>query len=94
MFGLTINWLGGGNSKSLRVVNKNVEVTRSFYILGGGNWFEMVMDLKIDVKHTGPTAIVVFTSNLNEGAANVLYSFILGILGHQRLLDFRWKMPW
>jgi hypothetical protein len=30
----------------------------------------MVMDLKIDVKHTGPTAIVLFTSNLNEAATN------------------------
>jgi len=32
----------------------------------------MILDLKIDVKHTGPTAIVVFTSNLNEAADNVI----------------------
>lgn len=37
----------------------------------GGDWKEMVLNLDLNVKHTGPTAVVVITSNLNEAADNV-----------------------
>lgn len=32
----------------------------------------MVVNLDLNVKHTGPTAVVVITSNLNEAADNVI----------------------
>ena len=33
----------------------------------------MTLNLDINVRHTGTTAIVVFTTNLNEAADNVIY---------------------
>lgn len=31
----------------------------------------MTLNLNLNIKHTGATAVVVFTSNLNEAADNV-----------------------
>lgn len=43
----------------------------------------MTLNLNLNVKHTGPTAVVVITSNLNEAADNVIFNYhiLLGILG-------------
>lgn len=46
-------------------------------IIGGGNWYELVVNVKVDVKHSGPAAAIIFTSSLNEGANNVLQPFFL-----------------
>lgn len=35
----------------------------------------MTLNLNLNIKHTGPTAIVVITSNLNEAADNVRYTY-------------------
>lgn len=35
------------------------------YNQGGGNWFEMILNLSINVKHSGPAAVIVFTSSLD-----------------------------
>lgn len=32
----------------------------------------MIVNLDLNIKHTGPTAVVVITSNLNEAADNVI----------------------
>lgn len=36
---------------------------------------EMTLNLDLNVKHTGATAVVIFTSNLNEAADNVILLF-------------------
>lgn len=33
----------------------------------------MLLNLDLNVKHTGATAVVIFTSNLNEAADNVIF---------------------
>jgi hypothetical protein len=42
----------------------------------------MVLNLDLNVKHTGPTAVVVITSNLNEAADNVSILYYFRNLGH------------
>lgn len=32
----------------------------------------MILNLNLNIKHTGGTAVVVFTSNLNEASDNVI----------------------
>ncbi|CAK64683.1 unnamed protein product (macronuclear) [Paramecium tetraurelia] len=41
----------------------------------GGDWKEMLVNLNLNIKHTGPTAVVVITSNLNEAADNESWAF-------------------
>lgn len=51
----------------------------------GGNAKEMIMNLDIDVKHSDPGAVILFTSSLNEAASNVIIrSNQLGIMGYKR----------
>jgi len=33
----------------------------------------MTLNLDLNIKHTGATAVVIFTSNLNEAADNVIF---------------------
>ena len=38
----------------------------------GENWQEFCANLNLNINHSGPTAVVVFTSNLDEGPDNVI----------------------
>jgi len=37
----------------------------------GGNWNEVIVNLNLNIKHSGPTAVIVITTNLAEGPSNV-----------------------
>lgn len=37
----------------------------------GGDWREVSVNLNLNIQHSGPTAVVIITSNLNEDPDNV-----------------------
>lgn len=52
----------------------------------------MILNLDLNVKHTGPTAVVVMTSNLNEAADNVyIRLFKIRNLGHLETSYSQWN---
>lgn len=39
---------------------------------GGGDWREAYINLNLKIKHSGSTAVIVVTSNIDEGPENVI----------------------
>lgn len=59
----------------MRDNRKNVAVQYTSIFLEGGDWRELVVDLNLEVSHSGTSAIIVMTSNLNEKAENESWAF-------------------
>lgn len=55
---------------------------------------ELIVRIKVDVKHTGSSAVVVLTSTLDEDAMNVSsFIILLGSMGFQRFQTFSFTLP-